>query len=246
MGICFKESLTAATIAGGKVETRRKINLPGFGLAPGRKKAMGERIFQFMKGDQLVKIDEQDLIRKVARYKKGSYVYLKEPSYEDPRMGGERVYKYDLSITDERRGQKIWDNKLFMKKDLARHWIFITGVHIEKLQQITRDGVIREGVTHYRNGQTKWGNYQLTRKVRKMAREGDVKAQMCVEKVAPYDFLTGKGACFKAFASLIDMINGRGTWDSDPWVFVYSYRYTIFDPRFSVLDAVNFHQTNKV
>lgn len=27
----------------------------------------------------------------------------------------------------------------------------------------------------------------------------------------------------EAFAALIDKVSGRGTWDSNPWVFAYTY-----------------------
>lgn len=28
----------------------------------------------------------------------------------------------------------------------------------------------------------------------------------------------------KAFAALIDKVSGKGTWDSNPWVFVYEFK----------------------
>lgn len=37
-----------------------------------------------------------------------------------------------------------------------------------------------------------------------------------------------EGECFdtpgEAYAALIDRISGKGTWDSNPWVFVYSFQ----------------------
>lgn len=89
-----------------------------------------------------------------------------------------------------------WNNKMFVKADLMPHRIRITNVRVEHLQDISAEDCLKEGIK------------------RKNER-------YCVENY--------KGVCFYtndpilAFRCLIDKTCGKGTWDSNPWVFVYDF-----------------------
>ena len=81
--------------------------------------------------------------------------------------------------------------------------ITITDIRFEKLQDISDEDCLKEGI--YEDGDDSSGLY-----------------------VVPfYDFWGNKGDGFdnpkEAFAALIDKINGKGTWDSNPYVFVYDF-----------------------
>lgn len=96
-----------------------------------------------------------------------------------------------------------------MPSAAARHFIKITGVRAERLQDITEEDCFREGVfacgTHVLPEPVGAVNiYDISRD----------KAYTKKECFTPRD----------AYADLIDSINGKGTWDSNPFVWVYDYK----------------------
>ena len=88
-----------------------------------------------------------------------------------------------------------WNNKMFVRADLMIHQVRITDVRVERLQDITDEDCLKEGVFL---GQFHTYSY--------------VGRPRC-----PF------GTPREAFASLIDRISGKGTWESNPWVFVYEF-----------------------
>lgn len=94
-------------------------------------------------------------------------------------------------------------NKMFVRADLMPHQIRITGIRCERLQDISDEDCVKEGV-----------------RVGSQALE------------YPYYFKDTKTKQFlicdyksprRAFAALIDKVSGRGTWDRNPWVVVYEF-----------------------
>ena len=94
-----------------------------------------------------------------------------------------------------------WHNKMFVKADLMPHHIRITDVKVERLQDISDDDILQEGVLQlYYNGELFYASKNIG--------------------YAPtVAFLTARGA----FWYLIDKIGGKGTWESNPWVVAYSF-----------------------
>lgn len=94
-----------------------------------------------------------------------------------------------------------YENKMFVRADLMPHHIRITDVKMERLQSISDDDILREGV---------WQSY-------------DNKKLFYVSKNIGYApdvaFLTAR----EAFWYLIDKVSGKGTWESNPWVAAYSF-----------------------
>lgn len=95
-----------------------------------------------------------------------------------------------------------WINKMFVKAEYMPHQIRITGIHCERLQDISDAECLKEGVRveFARNGRPMYYYFDTTR----------------WRKVW---FDTPR----EAFAALIDKISGRGTWESNPWVVVYEF-----------------------
>lgn len=95
-----------------------------------------------------------------------------------------------------------WNNKMFVKSELMIHHIRITDVKVERLQDISDEDIMREGV---------WQFY-------------DNKDLFFVSKNIGYApevaFLTAR----EAFWYLIDKISGKGTWENNPWVVAYSFK----------------------
>jgi hypothetical protein len=94
-------------------------------------------------------------------------------------------------------GSKAWTNKMFIRPDLMPRHIQITDVDLQRLQSISDEDCLNEGV-HYYNCGIDYG-YTFNRARQKF------------------------GTASKAFAALINRISGKGTWERNPWVFAYSF-----------------------
>lgn len=94
-----------------------------------------------------------------------------------------------------------WTNKMFVRADLMRHHIKITDVKVERLQDISEDDIMREGV---------WQFY-------------DNKDLFYVSKNIGYAPEVAFPTAREAFWYLIDKVSGKGTWESNPWVVAYSF-----------------------
>lgn len=104
-----------------------------------------------------------------------------------------------------------WENKMYVKADLMPHQIRITGVRVERLQDISDEDCKKEGILH-----AFLGYYVPGIKCKDWENESHVDTE---------DFKTWKlfPTPREAFAALIDKVSDKGTWDSNPWVFVYEF-----------------------
>lgn len=106
------------------------------------------------------------------------------------------------------RNSKGWTNKMFVKADLMPHRIRITDIRAERLQDISEEDCLAEGI--------------------KEIYETNVDDP---KEFYGYAFLPYASPCpahcyceaQEAYAALIDKISGKGTWESNPYVFVYDF-----------------------
>lgn len=98
---------------------------------------------------------------------------------------------------------KGWSNKMFVKAELMPHRIKITNISVERLQDISEEDCLKEGVIYYEDIFGK--GFMLDEKYNNNYRR--------------HCFTTAR----KAFSYLIDKTCGKGTWDSNPYVFVYEF-----------------------
>lgn len=94
---------------------------------------------------------------------------------------------------------KGWHNKMFVLADLMPHRIRITNIRVERLQDISEEDTLKEGL--------EWAHGLF---------------------YVNYNKETGSrmylGNDYRnAFATLIDNVSGKGTWQSNPYVFVYDF-----------------------
>ena len=100
---------------------------------------------------------------------------------------------------------KGWRNKMFVYAGLMPHQIRITNVRVEKLQDISDEDCMKEGITTMTEGKYDVGNgYGWDTKIDALKRD---------------TFFTPR----EAFAALFNRVSGKGTWESNPWVFVYEF-----------------------
>ena len=103
-----------------------------------------------------------------------------------------------------------WTNKMFVRADLMKRHIRITDVKVERLQDISEEDALREGIVFIEllsaTGEDAYF-FAVKRKVGQM-----------------YDnILKFFSSPQRAYADLIDKISGKGTWESNPFVVAYSF-----------------------
>lgn len=193
-----KYGLTQAVLEGGKTQTRRILSLTiffqrlttyeGWSNEDIRawKRSCNRRLYE-AQGDTLQQM--LDYALSSSRYKLGEVVAVAQ-KYKDIALD------MPVELAAELIKQPGWNNKMFVKADLMPHRIRITNIRVERLQDISEDDCLKEGIWREDNvgleGVTYWSNSS---------------------------FRTAK----ETYASLIDKISGKGTWDSNPWVFVYDF-----------------------
>ena len=94
-----------------------------------------------------------------------------------------------------------WNNKMFVKFSLMPHHIRITDVKVERLQDISDDECLKEGLRLSGNG------------------------RFYFQQMVAFNHFINRyfDTPREAFSVLIDKISGRGTWESNPWVPAYSF-----------------------
>lgn len=95
-----------------------------------------------------------------------------------------------------------WSNKMFVKPELMPHQIKITNVRIERLQDISDEDCLAEGIQIGQCGS---------------ADTHFMDVYYIPNEIQPY--------CLPkdAYAALIDKVGKKGDWDSNPYVFVYDF-----------------------
>ena len=221
--IMFKDKygLTKAVLEGRKTQTRRIIDIDEEELTLFQT-IYYDQVFDFLEGKDLIEAYFENNPKKVP-YKKGEIVavaqsykaiddyYKSAYSYNHSAHGmticefdgvsDKDVHKWNM-IAVNYRGKKVWTNKLFVKPELMLHFIRITNVRIERLQDISDKDCLAEGIikgqcgsedTHFMN------------------------AYYVPKEIQPY--CTPK----EAYSELIDKVGKKGDWESNPYVFVYEF-----------------------
>jgi len=144
-------------------------------------------------------------------YKVGDIVAIAQP-YKDiiecMAEYSDIIINVDGSINREYKAG--WTNKMFVRANLMPHNIMITDVKAERLQDISKEDCLKEGIIFLESlsiiGEDAYF-FAVKRKVRQM-----------------YDnILKFFSSPQRAYADLIDKISGKGTWKRNPWVVAYSF-----------------------
>ena len=173
-----KYGLTQAVLNGRKTMTRRMVD----------NRMTKDDIKAYLKG-------YTELAYKAAHYKNGEIVAVAQ-SYETLANCGylDNMLETSSTFKQEYCGAG-WNNKMFVRADLMPHRIRITDVMVERLQDISHEDCMKEGIF---NGKA----------------------------ISMYTFPGAKlqyGNPILAYSALIDKVNGKGTWESNPFVFVYNF-----------------------
>lgn len=110
---------------------------------------------------------------------------------------------------DWMRDEKGWSNKMYVKPDLMPHQIEITDYRIERMQYISEEDCLKEGIIK----RDDLIDSQMNNIVR-YTFEGSFENHIYKTYKSPRE----------SFAALIGKISGKKCWESNPWVLVYSFR----------------------
>lgn len=195
--------LTQAVLEGRKTMTRRAIKCP---KEIDGKWVSGFAIVRHPKSREVIEclaLDDEggEISNIVPRYKVGDIVAVAQ-KYKDFRWPAPQRSDFQEILYSAG-----WNNKMYVRADLMPYRIRITNVRIERLQDISDEDCLREGILE--------------------------KSSFPHKKSCPFYFGGGKHEWDnsfttprKAFAALIDKISGKGTWKSNPYVFVYEFELT--------------------
>lgn len=185
--------LTQAVIEGRKTMTRR-IELIGSEqniIAPG--------IFEVTSRCIKVRQNGQLIMSVPLRYKVGEIVAVAQ-SYKNAGLDPTQYIANGdgYQLIGKHKG---WRNKMYVKAELMPHYIRITGVRCERLQDVLDTDCLKEGIRYL----PEIGKFYFE----------DVRRE--------------EGFYFndhrRAFAALINKVSGRGTWERNPWIIIYEFEY---------------------
>ena len=184
------------------------------------RKTMTRRIVKFSDIDAKYLYDEEwnvggyvleTIIDRYARYKVGEVVAVAQ-SYKDagvnylPEEDDEfGCYNFPAEQTNG------WTNKMFVRADLMPFQIRFTGVRMERLQDISDEDCLAEGIREV-EVDNNWGKYATHTEYRVVYQDKYGREKLLIG-MTPRE----------AYAALIDKISGKGTWESNPYVFVYGF-----------------------
>ena len=202
-----KFGLTQAVLDGRKTMTRRIIKCPrtfrgewvaGFNIhrSPSDKKIVG---FPCMYDADEREFDMGEILPK---YELGEVVAIAQ-SYRDSGYSPDSLDRHpkDLSVRGLMKDSAGWNNKMFVKSYACKHHIKITNVKVERLQDISDEDCLKEGIIHV-----------STFLGQKIYHTPHVNGSYLSTNVAQ-----------EAFAYLIDKVSGKCTWERNPFVFVYEF-----------------------
>lgn len=200
-----KYGLTQAVLNGRKTMTRRVISYPskfrgqnvaGYYVC---RKPSGELVEVCLHDEDERMIDAGQIFPK---FKVGEVVAIAQ-SYKDSGYDPDALDRdpKDLGIRGFMRDSAGWNNKMFVKSYACKHHIKITNVKVERLQDISDEDCLKEGIQYLGLEYEHYGDPMYSF-------EGSDTYYTCAKD---------------AFSRLIDKVSGKGTWESNPFVWVYEF-----------------------
>jgi len=139
----------------------------------------------------------------IPKYQIGDTLWVRETWRKNPQpIGWPYLYRAspeDLMYPDDEK----WKPSIFMPREACRIRLKVTDVRVERLNDISEDDALSEGVERLPNAKNElmaYRSYLTTPE----------------KQIVP---------CFPyvSFRTLWQSINGRESWDANPWVWVYTF-----------------------
>lgn len=198
-----KFGLTQAVLDGRKTMTRRIVSNNILAKVKLFQEEYFNASFDFLEGKDLIEAYLVNYPEKLP-YRVGEVVAIAQ-CLRDVYAEFDFIYRGRVTkdLMDKFGGIPAFKNKMFVKASEMPHRIMISRVCLERLQDISDEDCIKEGI-YYK--------------------------ELATSK--PYGVFDSFGSFLElgstprqAFSVLIDKVSGRGVWDSNP--FVFSYEFTL-------------------
>lgn len=177
--------LTNAVLSGSKTMTRR--------LAYNNDIVETYRTTNFVYKNKLAMFDGWEQVA-LSSYGVGEIVAIAQSYHSLIESGYVDIDWFDYTC----KSSAGYENKMFVRADVMPHAIHINDIKVERMQDISGDDILREGIQH----DEKTDRFMIGNK----------------------GFYFDK----EAFAYLIDRTLGNGTYKKNPWVFVYTFQLVKF------------------
>lgn len=202
--ILFSAPMVRAILAGTKTQTRRIVK-----PAPRHTDGLGAwtSLTYFPQSQRAIECgpdypDGPEDVRLCPYGAAGDRLWVRETFRADAYVDADTIYRADGPA--EAADCVPWRPSIFMPRARSRLVLDVTDVRVERLQDISEDDARAEGI-----GQATCGGLPVWRDYS----DPDGPGAECYTYTRPRD----------SFRSLWESIN-RGTWDTNPWVWVVTFR----------------------
>lgn len=200
----FYTGMVQAILNGTKTETRRPINLPTTSFYHGN--TLNDKFIAcFFENNK----DENYFLKKPKLYK-NDIIWVRETFCNDERgskSGIDDCYYYKADMLSDKIWAGFWSPSIHMPKKACRIFLKVVSVHVERLQDIDEQSAINEGIENLSADEFK---VNLFRNYLRSDNEINYKDFTTTNPIASYQTLWQK-------------INGKDSWDLNPYVFVYKF-----------------------
>ena len=198
----FSTDMVQAILNGTKTETRRKIDIDNSLEFMGVEIGNNYRKNHIAFGKKNISTIEKLIKQKV---NVGDIIWVRETFCNDERgskSGIDDCYYYKADMTDDKIWAGFWKPSLFMPKVAARIFLKLVSVHVERLNDIDQKSAINEGIIQNSDAKEGWYKNYLFKN--------------------PNINMLPK----KSYMTLWQKINGKDSWDLNPFVWVYKFERT--------------------
>lgn len=159
-------------------------------------------------------------------YLPGQILYVKETWKPDPSWGHTQrtkpteievgtniLYKSTLPEDHPKTAWMHWRPAIFMCPWMSRIWLEVTAVRVERLQDISEEDAIAEGLSTLTKDDGKTWKWGIPDRDGLPGNDDD-----------GWHWHEWNQDPRKAYQRLWESINGPGSWDANPFVFVYEFK----------------------
>lgn len=194
--ILFSTEMVQAILAGRKTQTRRLT-----GLEIPNQKPSSYEFLGWDKNIAVFKSPEGKFRDCEPRYREGDILWVRETTAD---LRG--TFRYRADNDSDLKLFTGWKPSIHMPKEAARIFLKVTNVRVERLQDISEEDAIAEGIASFNHG---FG--------------GSPRGVWYRD----YKHLSHNCRPRDSFRTLWQSINGKKhPWDTNPWVWVYTFEQT--------------------
>lgn len=216
--ILFSTPMVQAILENRKTMTRRTKGLEKFNLSPDRFRYDGIEEGYKALGHAMEQLDEngketEKYFQVIPAYNIGDVLWVRETFREIEQDFGKPRYEYKATETINLNDK--WKPSIFMPKQACRIFLRLKSIRVERLQDVSEEDVKEEGIIIPKNGENiLW----------ELGKENSAFSFMDKSwRNRHREYHSSKEVFFCHWAELWCKINGRDSWNQNPYVFVYEF-----------------------